>query len=260
MKKFFSFLLLLISAVWCHAQEGKGAINITAFPEGVTITFLGDEYKNSVERESISAGNYKVILTKIGYVPVDTMLEVKAGITKYYNIVLNQKKTEVVSNDVKGIKAKKNSTVPSAKKWNVYGMFQLMLTSGMSQGGMLGATYKGSGFYVKGVKSFINKPELKAHGESITDDKLYTFAEALAGYMHEFNTHLTGYVGTGYGKRRVWNKWSDGDYSYNKKDYVDGAAFDLGAICRINNFAVSLGANTINFKTFAFTAGIGVSF
>lgn len=277
MKKFFTLFFLLISVSSVFAQNGKGAINITAYPEGVTITFMGDEYKNTLERESISAGRYKVMLNKVGYVPVDTMLEVKEGITKYYNIVLNPKKSETsaVVSSVKKEEKKKSETktnkpakAPKAvstddKNNNVYALFQLVLTNGFSQSLMGGMTFKGDGFYAKVVKSVVSRPKNGNYpGGNATLDSgtQYTHAEVIGGYMHDFNNTLTGYVGAGYGKRRTFDKYTDGEYYYNEPEFKDGVAVDLGAICSFGNFAISVGLNSIQFKTFAVMAGVGLKF
>lgn len=258
-KSLLSFFFCFYFAI-SFAQDGKGAINIVAFPEGTAITFMGQEYKNTVDLPSISAGQYKAMLYKAGYNSVDTMLEVKEGITKYYNIVLTQKKAE--TNIEPASKRKKKSSKYSIDtKYYVLG--QVMLSDYFSQAGMFGMTFNGEGFYLKGVKSIFNKPEAGCYsGKTATkeDSFKYTYAEALAGYLHEFNSALTGYVGVGYGKRRAFEKYSDGEYYYNTSKYIDGAAVDAGIILRLKDFCISGGANTINFNVFAFNVGLGLTF
>lgn len=262
MKKLFVVFLtsFVVSSMNVFAQSGKGAINIVAFPEGVSITFMGQEYKNSVDCEAITAGEYKVMLNKAGYVPVDTVLDVKEGVTKYYNIVLSQKKTVVTESPV--VK-KKNSSSKSAQP-KYYALAQVMLSDYYSQAGMFGMTFKGNGFYIKGVKTIFNKPDKGCYpggsDTKVADSYKYTYAEALAGFLHEFNNTFTGYVGVGYGKRRVYQKYTDGEYYYNSPDYIDGAAADFGGILRLKNFCISAGVNTINFNVFGFCAGIGLTF
>lgn len=262
MKKTFLLFFLSFMYVVSFAQDGKGAINIVAFPEGVSITFMGQEYKNNVDLTSISAGQYKAMFYKAGYQPVDTMLEVKEGVTKYYNIVLSQKKSEtnVVTSPAKrkGYSHKKN-----AIETKYYALAQVALSDYYSQAGMFGMTFNGKGFYLKGVKTILNKTDAGSYpgGSATPEDKYkYTYAEALAGYLHEFNSVLTGYVGVGYGKRRAFQKYTDGDYYYSKKDYVDGAAVDFGGIVRLKSFCLSAGVNTINFNVFALNVGLGLTF
>lgn len=262
MKKTFLLLILGLLSFVSYAQNGKGAINIVAFPEGVSITFMGQEYKNNVDLSSISAGQYKTMFYKAGYIPVDTVLEVKEGVTKYYNIVLSQKKLET-DNVVSSVKNKKKSSKKSNTETNYYVLGQVVLSDYFSQAGMIGMTFNGNGFYVKGVKSFLNKPDAGAyHGTSaIQDEKYkYTYAEALAGYLHEFGKTFTGYVGAGYGKRRAFQKYTDGNYYYSASDFVDGAAVDLGGIVRLKDFCISVGVNTINFNVFALNLGLGLTF
>lgn len=254
-------MISCLSFISSFAQEGKGAINIVAFPEGVMITFMGQEYKNTVDLSSISAGQYKAMLYKVGYNPVDTMLEVKEGVTKYYNIVLTQKKSET-ENALSTVKRKKN-TKKNVVETEYYALGQAALGDYFSQAGMFGMTFNGEGFYLKGVKSFINKPSAGIYnGDTANkeDSYKYTYAEALAGYLHEFNSVLTGYVGVGYGKRRVFQKYSDGEYYYSENDFIDGAAIDFGGIVRLNKFCISAGLNSINFNVFAVNVGLGLTF
>lgn len=264
MKKLFFLLSFCFSFLVGFAQDGKGAINVVAFPEGVTITFMGQEYKNNIDLSSISAGQYKAMLYKAGYNAVDTMLEVKEGVTKYYNIVLTQKKSESDENS-SVLKHRKYSHNKNAIETNYYALAQVVLSDCFSQAGMFGMTFNGDGFYLKGVKTFLNKPKLGGNiGGHATKEKVnsykYTYAEALAGYLHEFGSAFTGYVGAGYGKRRAYQKYTDGEYYYSKDDFVDGAAVDFGGIVRIKNFCISAGVNTINFNVFALNVGLGLTF
>lgn len=261
MKRYLISFLLCLSFAVSYAQDGKGAINIVAFPEGVTITFLGEEYKNTVDRQSISAGKYKAMLYKAGYVPVDTMLEVKEGITKYYNIVLAQKKSENSTPVASKSTLKRNKK--SHMEIRYYGMAQVMMQKAFSQAGMFGVTFNGDGAYIKGVKSILGRQKNGCYPggtDTKLDDYNYIYAEALAGYLHEFNNNLTGYLGVGYGKRRVYQKYTNDEYYYSTNDFIDGAAVDFGVIGRLGSFCLSAGVNTINFNVFAFSAGIGFSF
>lgn len=261
MKRYLLSFLLCLSFCTSFAQDGKGSINIVAFPEGVTITFLGEEYKNTVDRQSISVGKYKAMFHKAGFVPVDTMLEVKEGITKYYNIVLSQKKSETSASSVSKKPVKHNKK--SEMQVRYYAIGQAILQKAYSQSGMFGVTFNGDGFYIKGVKSILGKQKNGCYpggDDAKLDDYNYIYAEALAGYLHEFNKNLAGYAGVGYGKRRVFQKYTNDEYYYSPSDFVDGAAVDVGLIGRFGVFCLSAGVNTINFNTFALCVGVGLTF
>lgn len=271
MKKYVFLFLMLFTVSSVFAQNGKGAINIAAYPEGVSITFMGAEYQNAVEQSNVAAGKHHVSLRKEGFEPVDTLLEVKEGITRYYSIVLTPKMEEYVV-DAKPTKKSDRETKTyttasksaTGKKITGYVMLQAMLTYGCSQGIMAGASYKGNGIYGKFAYTFIGKKKYPAYtgSEGRPDGSyIYDYTQAMLGYMREFGKHVTAYAGGGYGQRKTYHQYTH-DVLLHEGQYetIQAAAFETGVILRAGIFAISGGVNTVAFKTFCATAGIGVTF
>lgn len=277
------FMSLTMNAV--ETGDGKGSLNIETFPEGVTITLLGQEYKNTVEIESMDAGSYKCMFRKEGYQPVDTVLVVKAGVTNYYNIVLSPEvaKEEVVA--AKPVKSKSAKTptqkvrsekvvpVKSASSTSSFAsnmsyliMLHGTIGKGLSEGGMLGAMYKENGVYVKGLMTLgtvsNSKIHANVHGNPSSLDKEYRTKEILVGYLRQISGPVIGYVGVGYGHHRTFLKQNKNYYLQDIDAYEKGVAFEVGAIWDFKPVpvAVSIGYNTVNFGAHAVDVGVGVKF
>jgi len=146
------------------------------------------------------------------------------------------------------------------------------------RGGMLGMV----GFYVE-VRG--NLDAFKSAGYTYKDSIVdydqpgyFTFTEkngysawsALAGITYQPTKNLFLYLGVGYGKEEYLlgiNEYSyDGDVQtgsgYVKYDgYCNsGIEVDLGVMYKIKWLLLSAGGTVLNFKSFNWTAGIGVAF
>lgn len=80
------------------------------------------------------------------------------------------------------------------------------------------------------------------------------------GYLYRFVKPLYGYVGAGYGQRTLAWETLDGRWVKNIDHSASGIAAEIGLIGNIKGFAVSLGAQTINFKYMELSVGIGCFF
>ena len=80
------------------------------------------------------------------------------------------------------------------------------------------------------------------------------------GYLYRFVKPLYGYVGAGYGQRTLAWETLDGRWVKNIDHSASGIAAEIGLIGNIKGFAVSLGAQTVNFKYMELSVGIGCFF
>jgi len=104
---------------------------------------------------------------------------------------------------------------------------------------------------------------------NFTGSNGYSAFSALIGVNYQPIKNLFFYLGTGYGKEDYLMKIDefsyDGDVntgnSYVKYDQYSnsGVEINLGMMYRIKILMLSVGATMINFKTFGWTAGIGIS-
>lgn len=146
------------------------------------------------------------------------------------------------------------------------------------RGGMLGRV----GFYVelRGNLMALNtgkynyKDGIVDYNEpgyyNFTGSNGYSALSALAGINYQPVKNLFLYLGAGYGKEDYLMKIDEYSYDGDVKtgsDYVkydgycnSGVEIDLGLMYRIKWLLLSAGGTTINFKTFNWTGGIGVSF
>lgn len=105
---------------------------------------------------------------------------------------------------------------------------------------------------------------------NFTGSNGYAAFSALAGINYQPVKNLFIYLGAGYGKEDYLMKIDEFNYDgdvktgsvyvkYNKYSN-SGAEINLGAMYRIKWFIMSAGGTMISFKTFNWTAGIGISF
>lgn len=80
------------------------------------------------------------------------------------------------------------------------------------------------------------------------------------GYLYRFMKPLYGYVGAGYGQRTLAWETVEGKWVKNTDHSASGIAMEIGAIGTYNNFALSLGIQTIGFKYMELGIGIGYFF
>jgi len=98
----------------------------------------------------------------------------------------------------------------------------------------------------------------------------YSALFAGAGITYQPGKNIFLYAGAGYGKENYLYEIDKYSYENDTKtgtayvkdpDYsIEGVEVDLGLIYRINKILLTGGATTINFKSYNWTAGIGVSF
>ena len=104
---------------------------------------------------------------------------------------------------------------------------------------------------------------------NFTGSNGYAAFSALVGVNLQPANNIFLYMGVGYGKEDYMMKIDEFSYegdvnigsSYVKYDQYSnsGVEIDLGVIYRIKMLMLSGGATMINFKTFGWTAGIGIS-
>lgn len=80
------------------------------------------------------------------------------------------------------------------------------------------------------------------------------------GYLCRIAKPLYGYVGAGYGQRTLAWETIDGEWVKNTDHSASGVAAEIGAIGNFKGFALSLGAQTVNFKYLELSVGIGFFF
>lgn len=80
------------------------------------------------------------------------------------------------------------------------------------------------------------------------------------GYLCRIAKPLYGYIGAGYGQRSYAWETIDGEWVKNTDHSASGIAAEIGAIGNFKNFALSVGAQTINFKYMELSVGIGYFF
>lgn len=80
------------------------------------------------------------------------------------------------------------------------------------------------------------------------------------GYLYRFVKPLYGYVGAGYGQRTLAWEAMDDKWVKNIDHSASGIAAELGLIGQFKGFALSLGAQTVNFKYMELSVGVGYFF
>lgn len=76
------------------------------------------------------------------------------------------------------------------------------------------------------------------------------------GYLYRFIKPLYGYVGAGYGQRTLAWEAMDDKWVKNIDHSASGIAAELGLIGQFKGFALSLGAQTVNFKYMELSVGV----
>lgn len=259
------------------AGKAFGGVNVACYPDGASIHFNGKDYTTNFVADSLVAGKYPCVISKVGYVSIDTTLVVREGVTGFYNVFMRKgasPKTKTVATtrpvvQPKVTKEKKaKEPAPSyASKTKVLAMAQMGYAGSgdLAYGLMLGVV-KDNGFYVKGLASFSTETvQFEREGAGLND---FTFAEGdtdkqslyfSGGYLRKLCKPLLMYVGAGYGKHdEIWTT-TEG-YKVKNKDLTDeGVLFEGGLVLRAGAFAVSAGVQTLKFKTCALQVGLGVT-
>ena len=145
--------------------------------------------------------------------------------------------------------------------------------------GMLGKT----GFYIEARASLLagETPAYTYNGKTIEDYNkpgYYIFNgkggwqaySAVAGITQQVSWNTFLYAGAGYGVENYITQIDQFDYETDQttgtawakdKEYSNnGVEVDAGIILKFNHFVISAGGTALNFKSFGWTAGIGVAF
>ena len=80
------------------------------------------------------------------------------------------------------------------------------------------------------------------------------------GYLYRFIKPLYGYIGGGYGQRTLAWETVEGEWVKNIDHSASGLAAEIGLIGQYKGMALSLGAQTVNFKYMELSVGIGFIF
>ena len=80
------------------------------------------------------------------------------------------------------------------------------------------------------------------------------------GYLYRFIKPLYGYIGAGYGQRTLAWETVEGEWVKNTDHSASGLATEIGLIGKYKGFALSLGAQTVNFKYMELNVGFGFIF
>lgn len=80
------------------------------------------------------------------------------------------------------------------------------------------------------------------------------------GYLYRFIKPLYGYIGAGYGQRTLAWETVEGEWVKNTDHSASGLATEIGLIGKYKGFALSLGAQTVNFKYMELNVGFGFLF
>lgn len=257
-------------------KEKFGYINVTTYPEAGANVFINDKLAGQTpfKSDNLDPTIYKVRVEKDLYFPKDTNAVVRAG----------GETTDLVINMVSTIK-------PAEPRKTL-----LMLDAGFgagpqtSYGVMVGIVGK-SGAYLHARTDFGSvDSSLECDDNGILSDApeganpIYYNKESskksrlsiTGGYIHRFTLNnpfkrggmggLYGFVGAGYGERTLaWETAPNGittdtQWVKNTDHSASGIAFELGGICRMGGFALSLAYSTVQFKYNEVALGLGMFF
>lgn len=257
-------------------KEKFGYINVTTYPEAGANVYINDKLAGQTpfKSDNLNPTNYTVRVEKDLYFPKDTTATVRAG----------GETTDIVINMVSTIKPKEPRKT------------LLMLDAGFgagpqtSYGVMVGIVGK-AGAYIHARTDFSSvDSKLECDDNGILSDApeganpIYYDKESnkksrlsiTGGYIQRFTLNnpfkhggmggLYGFVGVGYGERSfAWKKASNGitndtEWVKNTDHSASGLAFELGGICRMGGFALSLAYSTVQFKYNEVAVGLGLFF
>lgn len=248
-------------------KEKFGFINITSYPEDSASVYINDKLVGVTPFKSanLDPKNYNVRIEKNLFFPIDTVATVNTG----------GETTDMVFHMVSTIKPKE------PRKTLIMADAALGGGPQTSFGVMVGMVGKGGGYlHLRtdfGSTDTSEKCNDKALVEGGPDEPSYFNGEKshsrfsiTGGYLHRFTLNnpfkyggmggLYGYVGAGYGQRTLACQMIDGKWAENTDHSAKGVAAELGAICRMGSFAVSLGYQTVNGKYHEGSIGVGVFF
>jgi len=149
--------------------------------------------------------------------------------------------------------------------WHYYVLLQSGLTP-WKAGLMAGASHpSGLGFYA----SWRIHPAFSQPGETYVaehPDLIWTNGQSAIKEMTAHAGVLAGkgpvvfYLGAGYGRRKVFWQDSDNAWAQIPSASFSGVSVEAGGLVPLGRMCLGLGVETLSFKTFGVTAGIGVHF
>lgn len=255
-------------------KEKFGYLNVTSYPEDSANVYINDKlvgitpYKSS----NLEPMNYKVRIEKALYFTKDTVATVNTG----------GETTDMVVRMVSTIKPKEG------RKTFILGDMAFGGGGQTSFGVMVGMAAE-SGAYIHARTDFNSvdtSRECDDNGVVSEDNDQPYFSKnknsktsrlsVTGGYIHRFTLNnpfkyggmggLYGYIGAGYGQRTLaWETSDNGittdtEWIKNTDHSASGIAAEVGGICRMGSFAVSLGYQTVSFKYHEFSLGVGFFF
>ena len=146
-------------------------------------------------------------------------------------------------------------------------------TAQSSLGLMIGLCSKRGG-YIKAVSdfNFSLNPSLSTNGDGLVAGSHAWFTgrsersrySITAGYLRKIAPPLYIFAGAGYGRRILaWEFFAGGekyDFAKVNPNSFTGTEAELGAILRIRGLALSAGVQTISFKYYEASIGVGIMF
>lgn len=247
-------------------KEKFGFLNVTTYPEDSASVYINDKLVGVTpyHSENLDPKQYSVRVEKNLFFPMDTTTMVNTG----------GETTDLVFH--------MTSTIKPKEPRKTFLMLDGALGSGSqtSLGVMVGMVGKGGG-YLHLRTDFRSAPtDGECNDERIigNDESASYFTGATkksrfsvtGGYVHRFTLNnpfkhggmggIYGYAGVGYGSRTLAWETVDSKWMENKDHSADGIAAELGGICRMGAFAISLGYQTVSFKYHEASLGIGVFF
>lgn len=253
-------------------KEKFGYLNVTSYPEDSANVYINDQlvgitpYKSS----NLEPMNYKIRIEKALYFTKDTVATVNTG----------GETSDMVVRMVSTIKPKEG------RKTFILGDMAFGGGGHTSFGVMVGMAAE-SGAYIHARTDFQSVDTSKeCDDEGVLADgtgKIYyqnntkkSRLSITGGYVHRFTLNnplkyggmggLYGYIGAGYGQRTLaWETSNDNistatEWVKNTDHSASGIAAEVGGICRMGSFAVSLGYQTVSFKYHEFSLGVGLFF
>lgn len=147
----------------------------------------------------------------------------------------------------------------------------VMGVGGVTSYGLMLALVRKTGPYVKVKANFKTmSADLECDDQGVIDgtDKYAWFTgetkktrfAVTGGVIQRIKSNIYAYGGLGYGQSNYGWLTTDGEWVKNSDHSYKGLEFDLGAIYRYKNLAVSLGYQTNSFKYHEATIGVGVMF
>lgn len=232
-----------------------GYLEIFSLPEQDAKVFINNELAGQTPYKSdrMPLQEYRIRIEKDFFFPMDSTITIFAGKTS-------------------SLTFKMKSTIKPKEPRRTLVMAEVGYhPSQISFGAMVGIVSK-NGAYLRFRSDFGSaSTELECDDTGALDNGTGTpyYKEGIttkarmsitAGYLRQIIKPLYAYIGAGYGNRVLAWETIDSELVKNTDHSATGVAAELGAIGRLGQFAVSVGFQTVNFKYYELSAGIGFFF